>query len=124
MRHEPLEIPLGGIRRLEWLTPRYIAERYRADLAAGFRMRLADLLKDYGRFIGVCAEPSCGRLFLRRKRQEYCSRGCSQRVRAATMRGKPGFPEKRHSYYVKKIEREKGAAAAEHVRRRVDKERK
>jgi hypothetical protein len=42
------------------------------------------LLEEFGPLIRRCHAPGCRRLFVRTKRQEYCSRSCSQRVRSAT----------------------------------------
>ena len=51
-----------------------------------FWLSIISLLKKHGRKIKRCGARSgrtrCGRLFFRLKRQEFCSRTCSQRERA------------------------------------------
>jgi hypothetical protein len=46
-----------------------------------FWLSVRSLLARFGERLTRCEDPQCGRLFLRTRRQSYCSRACSQRVR-------------------------------------------
>jgi hypothetical protein len=45
---------------------------------------IAELLEEFGGLLALCAAPGCGRIFVRERRQQYCSASCSQKVRSAT----------------------------------------
>ena len=45
-------------------------------------LAIAALLEEFGAQIIRCEAPECTHLFLRNRRQQYCSRPCSQRVRS------------------------------------------
>ena len=66
---------------------------------------IMSLLEEFGREIrrcGVCAER---RLFLKRRRQEYCSRQCSQRARSARWytAHRPEAQRRRRTAYQKQV---------------------
>jgi hypothetical protein len=127
VRHDPIEVPIKATKRLDWFPPKTTwnepdsppkewwvdATTVAQDPSAAFVLRLVDLLERRGRQIGVCAEPSCRRLFLKlkRKQQEYHSAACSQKTRDAKMHQQPDFLEKRRDIYHKRVNRRKGLAA-------------
>lgn len=55
---------------------------YGANWPDWFWVGIAALLEEFGSHIERCQAPDCGRLFLRIRRQSYCSAECSQRVRS------------------------------------------
>ncbi len=88
-----------------------------------FLLNVVDLLQAEGGRIKRCAWEPCGKLFIKLKRGAYCSRDCSQRERTRRYQGKLGseaWREKRHQYYVRKVERIKGKKFAEKIRRRKE----
>jgi hypothetical protein len=108
--YEPIEIPIAGRQRIDWhpskktwLSPdnppktRFVDANTIAPLPAAFCIRLAELLIRYGHLIRACT--NCRRLFIKKKRQEYCSKTCSQTVRNAKARSAPDWQERQHSYY-------------------------
>jgi hypothetical protein len=88
-----------------------------------FLMRAADLITEEGARIRRCGWKDCGRLFVRHKGGLYCSKPCSQKARTNRLKRElekrgENWTERRHSYYVRKIERLHGKATAAKVRRR------
>ena len=121
IRREPWEVPLKGnlTKRIEWIGRMALAS-YSGDLQTAVLLRVTDLLENYGAMIKPCSQQSCGRLFLKHKRQEFCSKNCSQRTRTARLQSDPGWTDKRHEYYRKKIAR-LDPERAQHVRQRTKK---
>jgi hypothetical protein len=78
------------------------------------------IFRDVQDRIRRCA--SCRAIFLPKKRQAYCSKRCSQQERTKRFQqelgGPRAFSDRRHEYYLSKVERVRGKAAARHVRRR------
>jgi hypothetical protein len=73
-----------------------------------FVMRCAEAFEAEARRIAKCASPGCGRVFVKRKRAEYCSGRCSLRERMRNYRKnlKPKVRyEIRHAQYVKSVNR-------------------
>ena len=55
---------------------------YGADWRHVRWLAIASLLEEFGARIVRCKAPECTQLFLRNRRQEYCSKKCSQKVRS------------------------------------------
>ena len=55
---------------------------YGADWRHVRWLAIASLLEEFGARIVRCKAPECTQLFLRTRRQEYCSKKCSQKVRS------------------------------------------
>lgn len=64
----------------------------RGDLKATFFSAVFDALERAGSRLRTCQNPSCARLFLAARRQEYCGPRCSQAIRTARFR--QAHPEK------------------------------
>ena len=74
----------------------YLMNDLRSDSVSGFKrvygadwrhlrwLAIASLLEEFGEHVVRCDAPDCAHLFLRTRRQQYCSRKCSQRVRSAS----------------------------------------
>ncbi len=62
---------------------RGIKRVYGADWRHLRWLAIATLLEEFGAQIARCEAPGCTQLFLRNRRQEYCSRSCSQKVRSS-----------------------------------------
>lgn len=86
--------------------------------------RAQEFVAETFNLIGECRRDGCGAFFVVNKRQRYCSVRCSRIEASAKWRRKN--PDKarllRHETYKRKVAREKGADAAERVRRRVAKD--
>ena len=80
------------------------------DWRSRFLGAVAMLLVEAGPDLAVCAREGCERLFLRSRRQAYCSAQCSQRQR--TQRFRAAHPEEvrenRHQSYARRRRREPG----------------
>jgi hypothetical protein len=80
------------------------------DWRSRFLGAVAMLLVEAGPDLAVCAMEGCNRLFLRSRRQAYCSARCSQRQR--TQRFRAAHPEEvretRHQAYARHRRREPG----------------
>jgi hypothetical protein len=90
-----------------------ILSGYQGSTRGALLMACADLIAAEGGRIARCARESCGRLFVRVKRGEYCGPQCSQRVRTERYRAshsKEELSEARHLVYESKVKREKGRA--------------
>ena len=61
-----------------------ITRVYGADWRHLRWLAIASLLEEFGTRIVRCRAPSCPHLFLRHRRQRYCSPQCSQKVRSTT----------------------------------------
>lgn len=63
------------------------------------------LLEEFGRQIRRCPTCTERRLFLKRKRQHYCSQACSQRVRSARwyQQHRQDARERRHQMYKRQV---------------------
>lgn len=82
-------------------------------IQGGFLMACGDLIEREGSRIARCQGPGCDRLFVRRKRGNYCSRRCSQRMRSERFRmshSREELSEARHQAYKEKVRRESGLA--------------
>ena len=88
---------------------------YKADWPALLWNALCDLIEECGPRLRRC--PQCKKLFLRTKRQAYCSNPCSQRVRSEKFyfAHREDIKEKRRRAYASKVE----ARSRGKVRRRV-----
>ncbi len=88
---------------------------YKADWPALLWNALCDLIEECGPRLRRC--PQCKKLFLRTKRQAYCSKPCSQRVRSEKFyfAHREDIKEKRRRAYASKVEARSGGK----VRRRV-----
>jgi hypothetical protein len=64
------------------LDSRGIKRIYGSGWPAWLWLAVAAVLEEFGSHIKRCQAPHCGRLFLRIRRQAYCSVECSQRVRS------------------------------------------
>jgi hypothetical protein len=119
IRRTKWEVRLTGriSRKVEWIGRLSLAS-YEGSWRTAFLLRAFELVERCGDRIHVCALASCGRLFLKHKRQDFCSKSCSQRARTDRLQARPDWQERRHSYYRKKVATEKGSAAAKHVVRR------
>jgi hypothetical protein len=119
------EIALRGVRRVLKREGPFVFSYLRtADARTAFGLRAAELIAEYGRLIRPCSRPDCGRLFLARKGQAFCTRQCSQRTRFARFWGKLSRQERhkrRHEQYRKEVTEKHGAAAARRVRSRPPK---
>jgi hypothetical protein len=109
-----------SLRRLEQgdsVEAQYIS----TDVLTIARWRAQELVGSSFGSIGRCRREACRKFFAVTKRQEYCSIRCSQIERTAKWR--QGNPRKaqqlRHEIYKRKVAKEKGAAAAKHVRSRI-----
>jgi hypothetical protein len=80
------------------------------DWRSRFLGAVAMLLVEAGPDLAVCAREGCERLFLRSRRQAYCTARCSQRQR--TQRFRAAHPqevrETRHQSYARRRRREPG----------------
>ena len=80
----------GVIKRVHLVNDRFaesglgIKRVYGADWCHLRWLAIATLLEECGEQIARCLAPGCTQLFLRNRRQEYCSRSCSQKVRSST----------------------------------------
>ncbi len=88
--------------------PHIISRRYSAGWPDGFYQAVACLLEKYGSYLRRCEE--CTRIFLKSKRQVYCSKACSQRVRTRRWyaKNRDKVIEKRHQAYVLEVKRKIG----------------
>jgi hypothetical protein len=90
-------VPIEASTLTLWRTPEYKAARgakarpFKSGaieyyLYAGwpdvFWLAVADLLRVHGDRIRQCSKQECGKVFIRTKRQDYCSSECSQSVRS------------------------------------------
>jgi hypothetical protein len=83
----------------------YVGQVWQAGWPDTIWVSVMRLLEQFGRDIrrcGVCAET---RLFLKRKRQQYCSPACSQRVRSARwyQQHRAEALERRHQMYKRRV---------------------
>ena len=100
----------GGIKRVygaDWRHLRWLA--------------IATLLEEFGEQIARCGAPGCTELFLRNRRQEYCSRGCSQKVRSSKWYDahREAAQEKRRQAYRREVKRTSPGARVQ-VRKRLE----
>jgi len=84
-----------------------------------FLLAAAQLLSTDGWRIALCANAKCRRPFVRRKRGQYCSRACSQKIRTARYRQREEWPEQRHEYYRRQVARTRGPIFVSKVKRRA-----
>ncbi len=63
--------------------PRGVRRLYGAASRDLIWIGISGLLEEFGDRLRRCDAPGCGRLFVRERRQVYCSTSCSQRVRSA-----------------------------------------
>jgi hypothetical protein len=45
---------------------------------------IGELVEEFGGLLALCSAQDCGKIFVRERRQQYCSARCSQKVRSAT----------------------------------------
>jgi hypothetical protein len=99
-----------------------VAPLYRCkDPRDAFLLSAAELLRSDWMRIRVCANPDCRRPFVKRKRGEYCSKSCSQKIRTARHQKNIEDEErrrKRHEYYRRRVEKVHSKAHADKVRQR------
>jgi hypothetical protein len=75
----PAQIQLVQLSSIDGQT---IKRRYGSEWPDWFWLALAAALEEFGERISRCEASDCARLFLRVRRQAYCSAECSQRVRS------------------------------------------
>ncbi len=116
------EVPIATSTLTLWRAPEYKsvrgakAKRFKSGaigyyLRAGwpdiFWLAVADLLRIHGDSIRQCPKQDCGKVFIRTKRQDYCSTQCSQSARSkkhyATHREKR--KKERRAWYGKQMKK-------------------
>jgi hypothetical protein len=66
---------------------------------------IAALIEEFGSLLRRCSVPGCETIFVRNRRQEYCTGQCSQNVRSATWykKHKPAAKAARRARYLRSI---------------------
>jgi len=81
--------------------PRHVAAMQTQDLPQAFAWRAAQAIAGVGRRLRQCANPNCNKgepkPFVATRRQAFCSRLCSDRVRLARFRAKHAKDAKRRA---------------------------
>jgi hypothetical protein len=110
----------GSSQKEPAFETRYVSD----NLLTVARWRALQLIATNFDAIGRCRRVACGKFFVINRRQEYCSRQCSHIERSTKWREQnlERARKLRHEAYKRKVAREKGAAAARHVRTRIKKE--
>ena len=90
-------LPINTLALCLWRAPEYKSSRgdkprrfktgaveyfLQADWPDIFWLAVADLLRTYGDRLRQCQKVECGKVFIRSKRQDYCSSNCSQSARS------------------------------------------
>jgi hypothetical protein len=93
---------------------------YSGPLETAFLWLAQGLIFENAENIDRCALDSCRKFFVPTKRQEYCSRQCSQLARTGRWRyeHKAQLSDIRHAAYIRLVEKLKGKAVAKKVKRR------
>jgi hypothetical protein len=119
------QLPIKSINFSLWRSPEYKSSRgdkprrfksgaveyvIRAGWPDIFWLAVADLLRIYGDRIRQCQRVSCGKIFIRTKRQDYCSAQCSQSARSKKyyVANRAKATKKRRDRYEQKLKVEHG----------------
>lgn len=87
-----------------WTEDGHIVALPGGDARQRFRAAIFAILTAVAPRLAACADPSCGRLFIKRGRRAYCRTACSQRVRTARYRegNTAAVSDARHARYTRK----------------------
>jgi hypothetical protein len=116
------QIPFSGLERFSRNISRGpkgkgVVSLYLGDDRTRFFMAVGDLLMAEGHRLRACQWTDCGKLFVARKRQAYCSKLHSQNDRTERFFADRSKSDYRHKLYEKRVHRDKpGVKVARRIR--------
>ncbi len=121
MRREPWLSHIGPMMLYLDCNGGRSIRQYIAEHTDGFLMEAHELIAAEAKRLRHCLRSDCGKIFVANKRQVFCSSSCSQEERTERFLAKHSereLSERRHARYVALIEKTKGPAVANKIRRR------